>query len=105
MNPLIKVNDNYIQKKQDIDYVQSKPSEYFPGKINPLTKRIIRQTLNIDSRFRDNYYSTTNLSTNYHYDLPLIIKNVVSMQLVSMDFPCTFYNISNNYVSKRGETR
>jgi hypothetical protein len=96
MNPLIKVNDNYIQKKQDIDYVQSKPSEYFPGKINPLTKRIIRQTLNIDSRFRDNYYSTTNLSTNYHYDLPLIIKNVVSMQLVSMDFPCTFYNISSN---------
>jgi hypothetical protein len=96
MNPLIKVNDNYIQQKQVIDYVQSKPSEYFPGKINPLSKRIIRQTLNIDSRFRDNYYSSTNLSTNYNYDLPLIIKNVVSMQLVSMDFPCTFYNITSN---------
>jgi len=96
MNPLIKVNDNYIQHKKEVEYLYSKPSEYFPGKINPLAKRIIRQTLNIDSRFRDNYYSTTNLSTNYHYDLPLIIKNVVSMQLVSMDFPCTFYNISSN---------
>jgi hypothetical protein len=96
MNPLIKVNDNYIQQKKEVEYLYSKPSEYFPGKINPLAKRIIRQTLNIDSRFRDNYYSTTNLSTNYHYDLPLIIKNVVSMQLVSMDFPCTFYNISSN---------
>lgn len=97
MNPLIKVNDNYIQQKKEVEYLYSKPSEYFPGKINPLSKRIIRQTLNIDSRFRDNYYSSTNLSTNYHYDLPLIIKNVVSMQLVSMDFPCAFYNVNSNF--------
>ena len=97
MNPLIKVNDNYIQKKPAVEYIYSKPSDYFPGEINPISKRIIRQTLNIDSRFRDNYYNYTNLSTNYHYDLPLIIKNVVSMQLVSMDFPCAFYNVNSNF--------
>ena len=99
MNPLVQVYDHFIQNRQETTYLTSNPSNFVPGKMNPLRNRIIRQTLNIDSRFRDNYYANT--SSNYHYDLPLLIKNVVSLQLASMDFPCTFYNINkafdNNY--------
>jgi hypothetical protein len=99
MNPLIQVDDHFIQNKKETIFLTSNPSNFVPGKMNPLNNRIIRQTLNIDSRFRDNYYA--NSASNYHYDLPLTIKNVVSMQLASIDLPCTFYNINkllnNNY--------
>jgi hypothetical protein len=82
-------------------YAQSMPSEFYQGVINPLNKRIIKQSLNIDTRFRENYYST--LSTNFHVDLPLKFSNVVSMQLAAMEFPSSFYNISkifgNNFFS------
>lgn len=95
MNPLVQVDDHFIQNRQDTVFLTSFPSNFVPGKMNPLKNRIIRKTLNIDSRFRDNYYGNT--SSNYHYDLPLIIKNVVSMQLSSMDFPGTFYNINKSF--------
>lgn len=95
MNPLVEVDDHFIQNRQERIFLTSNPSNYVPGKMNPLRNRIIRQTLNIDSRFRDNYYG--NISSNYHYDLPLLIKNVVSLQLASMDFPCTFYNINKAF--------
>lgn len=95
MNPLVEVDDHFIQNRQERIFLTSNPSIYVPGKMNPLRNRIIRQTLNIDSRFRDNYYG--NISSNYHYDLPLLIKNVVSLQLASMDFPCTFYNINKAF--------
>ena len=95
MNPITQVDDHFIQNREDTIFLTSFPSNFVPGKMNPLKNRIIRKTLNIDSRFRDNYYAYT--SSNYHYDLPLIIKNVVSMQLSSIDFPCTFYNINKSF--------
>ena len=95
MNPIVQVDDHIVQNKKETVFLTSFPTNYVPGKMNPLNNRIIRQTLNIDSRFRDNYYAYS--SANFHYDLPLIIKNVVSLQLVSMDFPCTFYNVNNNF--------
>jgi hypothetical protein len=80
-------------------YTSSMPSEYFPGTINPLAKRILRKTVNIDTRFRENYYTTS--SSNFHLELPLRLTNVVSMQLSALEFPITFYAISkafsNNY--------
>jgi hypothetical protein len=95
MNPIVQVDDHVVQNKKETVFLTSYPTNYVPGKMNPLNNRIIRQTLNIDSRFRDNYYAYS--SANFHYDLPLIIKNVVSLQLVSMDFPCAFYNVSNYF--------
>lgn len=95
MNPIVQVDDHIVQNKKETVFLTSFPSNYVAGKMNPLNNRIIRQTLNIDSRFRDNYYAYS--SANFHYDLPLIIKNVVSLQLASMDFPCTFYNVNNNF--------
>ena len=53
-----------------------------------------RNLLCIDSRFRDNYYST--LSTDYMITLPTTIKNVISMELAAFDFPNTYYQISKS---------
>ena len=73
-------------------YTQSFPSEYYSGTINPLNKRILKQHLSIDTRFRDNYYQSS--STHFHFDLPTKFSNVVSMQLSAFEFPSTAYCIS-----------
>ena len=90
---------NMIIEKPSSGYSQSLPSEYYSGVINPLKKRILKQNLNIDTRFRDNYYGSP--SSNYHLDLPMKFSNIVSMQLSAFEFPCTYYIISkslgNNY--------
>lgn len=73
-------------------YGQSSPSEFYQGTINPLNKRILRQNINIDTRFRQNYYTT--VSSNFHVDLPLKLTDVVSLQLSALEMPNTFYVIS-----------
>lgn len=73
-------------------YGQSSPSEFYQGTINPLNKRILRQNINIDTRFRQNYYTT--VSSNFHVDLPLKFTDVVSLQLSALEMPNTFYVIS-----------
>lgn len=81
-----------IIKKPDTPYANSMPSEYYQGIINPLNKRILRQNINIDTRFRDNYFTTS--ASNFHLDMPIKISKVVSMQLSALEFPSTFYAIS-----------
>lgn len=70
-----------------------------PGKMNPLYKRTINKCLNIDSRFRDNYYSTN--ASNFLLTLPMKFSNVIQLQLSEIELPLTFYAISkslkNNY--------
>ena len=76
------------------------PGETFPGIINPLKKRTIIKNLNIDTRFRDNYY--TSVSTNFHFDIPYKFSSVTSMQLTSFEFIQSYYTIAaclgNNFV-------
>ncbi len=89
---LINSGSTNIIKKQFTPYGQSSPSEFYQGTINPLNKRILRQNINIDTRFRDNYYST--IASNFHVDLPLKLTNVVSLQLSALELPNTLYVIS-----------
>ena len=98
----VKIEDpteHMIQVRKDKPYLNSSPSEFFPGVINPLNRKVNRQNLNIDTRFRENYYGS--LSTNFNVSLPLTINNVLTMQLAAIELPTTFYNISkqcgNNY--------
>jgi len=68
--------------------------------INPKpTRETYKRTLNIDTRFRENYYKTN--STDFHLSLPVRIKGVTKMKLCSLELPFTIYNISasqgNNY--------
>jgi hypothetical protein len=88
-------DEHMVQVRPDKVYVSSSPSEYFPGIINPLKKKTTRKNLNIDSRFRDNYYSTS--STNFNFNLPTNIENVVQMQLNAIEIPMTYYVISKQY--------
>ena len=90
-----KIDDNNVQEKTPTPFINSFPSEFFPGIINPLKKRILTQNLNIDTRFRDNYYSSP--ATNYHLNLPLKISKVMTMQLSAFEMTTTFYNISKQY--------
>ena len=83
---------SYIIKQPQTPYGQSSPSEFYAGTINPLNKRILRQNINIDTRFRENYYAT--LSSNFHLDLPIKLSQVVSLQLSALELPSTFYAIS-----------
>jgi hypothetical protein len=82
----------YIIKQPATPYGQSSPSEFYQGTINPLNKRILRQNINIDTRFRENYYATQ--SSNFHLDLPIRLTQVVSLQLSALELPSTFYAIS-----------
>ena len=65
-----------------------------------VTKNTMHKLLCLDSRFRENYYTT--LSTNYTLNLPTTIKNVVSMELSALEFPTSYFQISkslgNNYL-------
>jgi hypothetical protein len=64
------------------------------GTINPLEIRTITNTINIDTRFRDNYDSTS--STNINITLENMQKRVVSLKLSSVEIPMSFYNISQS---------
>jgi hypothetical protein len=87
--------EHMVQVRKEKPYLSSFPSEFFPGIINPLKKRTIKKNLNIDTRFRENYYSST--STNFNLNLPLNINNIVQMQLSAIELPTTYYVISKQY--------
>ena len=86
-------NSNHpIIEKVETKYSHSFPSEYYQGTINPLKKRVLIKNLNIDTRFRENYYNS--LSTNFHLDLPIKFSNVISIQLAAFEFTMTWHIIS-----------
>jgi hypothetical protein len=87
--------EHMVQERNNKPYLSSYPSEFFQGVINPLKKRTIIKNLNIDTRFRDNYYST--LSSSFHLNLPMTFNGVVKMQLASIELPTTFYVVSKQY--------
>jgi hypothetical protein len=88
----LNAGSTFIIDKPSTPYSQSFPSLFYPGTINPLKKRTTTQHLNIDTRFRSNYYST--LSTDFQFDLPIKFSNVMTMQLSAFEMPTTYYAIS-----------
>jgi hypothetical protein len=89
---IIDAGSTNIIKQPPTPYGQSMPSEFYQGSINPLSKRILRQNINIDTRFRENYYASQ--AANFHLDLPLRLTQVVSLQLSALELPTTFFAIS-----------
>jgi hypothetical protein len=88
-------NDHMVQQKKETHYISSNPSEYFSGIINPLKRRTIKKNINIDSRFRENYYITT--ASNFSITLPTFFNNVFTVQLASIELPNTFTLVSKHY--------
>ena len=89
---VVSSGSTFIIDKPVTPYGQSQPSEFYQGTINPLNKRTLRQNINIDTRFRENYYTT--MATNFHLDLPMRLTQVVSLQLSALEMPTTFYAVS-----------
>jgi hypothetical protein len=63
-----------------------------PGYINPINISTIKRSINIDTRFRANYYTTS--ATNFSLTLPIKITKVLSMRLASVEIPITYYVIA-----------
>jgi hypothetical protein len=82
------------QKHQTVP-INAMQSDFFAGSLNPLKKRTLHKNVNIDTRFRSNY-STTD-SCNFHTTLPITIRDVLTMNVSSVELPTTFYNISSKY--------
>ena len=63
-----------------------------PGVINPLQYRTIKRALNIDSRFRPNYFASK--ASDMQLTLPTRLEKVISMRLGALELPNSFYAIS-----------
>ena len=87
--------EHMVQVRPEKPYLSSFPSEFFPGIINPIKKRTIRKNLNIDTKFRDNYYTSS--ASNFNFTLPTNFNDVLQMQLSAIELPTTFYVVSKQY--------
>lgn len=63
-----------------------------PGYINPINVRSIIQAINVDTRFRPDYYKTR--STDFNVKLPYIQKRVVGLRVGAIEIPMTHHSIS-----------
>ena len=66
-------------------------AEVPPGWLNPINIRTVATCMNIDTRFR-NLYQTTS-SSNFQFDLPDIQKKVTHMRITNIDLPMSFYGV------------
>jgi hypothetical protein len=65
------------------------------GILNPLKVNTIKRAVNIDTRFRPNYFSTK--SSDLQINLPTKIERAVSMRLASIEIPMSFYAINSSF--------
>jgi hypothetical protein len=82
-----------LNLRERTQFIHTQTSEFLPGKVNPIHTRVISKCLTIDTRFRSNYFSTQ--SSDFTFQMPVILNRVVSMQLSSFEIPVSFYGISN----------
>jgi hypothetical protein len=87
--------EHMVQVRPEKPYLSSYPSEFFPGVINPIKKRTIKKNLNIDTKFRENYYTSS--ASNFNFSLPINFNDVLQMQLASIELPTTYYVVSKQY--------
>jgi hypothetical protein len=101
LNKLVEEKQKNILIVQDdhniIKHKEAKKEEIFQvnvksGIINPLTIKTFKKVLNIDTRFRDNYESSS--STDFVINLPNAFKKVLSLQVINYQLPYTIYSIS-----------
>lgn len=70
-------------------------NESYPaGFLNPINIKTIKRAINIDTKFRPDYFLTK--STNFTITLPDKLTKVVSMRLSSVEIPLTFYALSTS---------
>lgn len=65
-----------------------------PGILNPIKWSTIKKIINIDSRFRPNYFETN--PADQKINLPFRVEKVVNMRISSIELPVTFYSHSES---------
>ena len=95
MTTLEDPSEHMIQVQPETEFHHSYSDTTYKGVLNPIIKRTLTKSLSIDSRFRDNYYTTS--ATNFKVTLPFILYNVLKMQLCSIELPTSYYAISKQY--------
>ena len=104
-NTVNEVGDHFIIKREQEmkEAYNAKPSDGLtsssiggapPGIINPINYRTIKRALNIDSRFRPNYYQSS--SADQKLTLPYKFEKVINMRLASIELPLTYYAVSQS---------
>lgn len=81
--------DAYTERKEGRETSEARNP---PGIINPIKVHTLNKAINIDSRFRDNYYNTQ--SGQFSVTLPTRITNCVQMRLGNVAIPLTFYTFN-----------
>lgn len=79
-----------------MEYINTFNNKIVHSNINPIRRDVISTIIHIDSSFRNNYNSS--ISTNFEYNFPYTINDVVSVKLDSIDIPSAWYliNSTNN---------
>jgi len=86
-NKLLNVGNGFIIKKDFSNENQT-------NLINPICRQTTTKLLNINSRFRKNYYQTS--PSDFIFDLPQVIKNVNKLTVISVQIPKSHYSFSSN---------
>jgi hypothetical protein len=95
-------NDNTTYNLNKMDYILKNTTnpvfniasnELSPGDLNSIKRITQLLNLNINSCFRNNYYQSN--PTDFLYNLPVEIKNVSAMRLVSIEIPNSWYLFSS----------
>jgi hypothetical protein len=81
-----------LNVRMETPFVNASNNEYYSGSMNPLKTRIITKNVNVDTRFRE-----ASSSSDMMIMLPQKMPKVVSMNVSAIEFPMTFYNISEKY--------
>jgi len=102
-------NKQTVIYHRDAPYRLTNPSNIVGGEINALSRRVIKNVININSVFRlfdnnsykvknENFtkYNKENSSSNFIIRLPKVLDKVVSMNLSTVEIPITFYVISSD---------
>ena len=87
-----RVNPDLSNKNNTNIILNTAINEISPGNLNSVKRIIQYYNLNLNSCFRDNYYQ--NNPCDFYYMIPSEIKNVVSMRLVSIEIPNSWYLFS-----------
>lgn len=83
---------DYILKNNKNTVFNVAVNEVSPGELNSIKRVTQLLNLNINSYFRNNYYQSS--PTDFLYNLPIEIKNVLSIRLVSIEIPNSWYLFS-----------
>ena len=102
-NTVKEVNSHFliVKEEEKNEAYKAKPTDGLnigdqggapPGIINPINYRTIKRAVNIDSKFRPDYYQTS--SADQRLTLPYRFEKVINMRLASLELPLTFFAIS-----------